>query len=111
MGLIVSFVFFLVLPAVIAYVLAGVLPNLFPRASYRARTLAAASGAGCLPMILPAAVLLLGPSYKTYSSTVLVPLAGVLFLTLLLAVVIGLPVAIFARRGKEAPQDHSRTFD
>ena len=51
-------------------------------------------------MALPGLFLMLGP-ISSYSSTPLVPLFGIVFAVLLIAVVVGLPVAIIARRGKE----------
>ncbi|MEQ1499365.1 MAG: hypothetical protein ABL914_11970 [Novosphingobium sp.] len=110
MALLVSLIYFAMLPAVIAFVLAAVLPKFFPAASYRKRTAGAALGAGCLPMALPVVVLLIGNG-TDYGYSPLIPLAAVLFAALIIAVVIGLPAAMLARRGKEPAHQDPGAFD
>lgn len=100
MGAFVAIIYLMILPAVIAMVLASVLPSLLPHASYRKRTLIAAGMAGFLPMAIPLAAVIFGGG-KGYSYSPLIPIAALLTVGLVVAVVIGLPAAIYARRGKE----------
>lgn len=108
MALLFALVYLVGIPAMVAFVLAMAWPRLFPQASYRTRTIGSASGAGCLPMVLPALGVLLGYGYR---GELVIPLLALAFVGLLIALLVGLPVATLARRGKEEPAGAEKIFD
>ena len=102
MGVLVFLFYFAVVPAIIAAVLGNSLPKLLPNSSLRRRSLIAAVVAGFLPALLPIGAILLSDT-SGYGG---VGLAVMLVLALLTTVMVGLPVALLVRRGKE-DQPHS----
>lgn len=100
MSFLFAIIYLIILPIVIATVLAAVLPTLLPQASYRNRTLIAAGLAGFLPMAIPLAAIIVGWG-AGHGYSPFIPFLALLFMGLIIMIVIGLPTAIVARRGKE----------
>ena len=107
MALLVPLLYFAFLPALIAVIMANVFAVFLPERSLRRRSLFAALCAGFLPASLPLLILLFFDS-GDYGGVAVVALIGLAVIT---AVVIGLPVALFARRGKEARLPLAGTFE
>jgi len=107
MSIAITFLFFGAIPAIAAFILANVLARLWPEQSLRRRSMFAALLAGFLPSLLPLLVIVVG-DYGDYRGTAIAALTG---LSLITAILIVLPVAVLARRGKERADPPSRTFD
>ena len=87
--------------------MANVLAVFLPGRSLRRRSVVAALCAGFLPALLPVLILLFVED-TGYNGVAVAALVGVALIT---AVLIGLPVALLVRRGKEAPQPLAGTFE
>jgi len=82
-----------VLPAILATVIASILTYRRPDMPRRARVMIAALPAGLLP-VTPGLISV----WRTYHATTLVPLAAVFALGLIVALVVGAPAALHATR-------------
>ena len=107
MALLVPLLYFAILPALIAVIMANVLAGFLPGRSLRRRSTIAALGAGFLPALLPILILLFVED-TGYNGVAVAALVGVALIT---AVVIGLPVALLVRRGKEASPPQAAIFE
>ena len=107
MSVVAPLLYFAVLPAIIALILAIVLANLLPEYSLRRRSLIAAVGAGFLPALLPILALMFANTGE-YGGVAVAVLVGLALITTL---VIGLPVALFAGRGKEVAGSQAKPFE
>lgn len=111
MTFVIGLIFFIFFPAVIAWIVGTALDRLAPALRYAWRTVIAALAAGFVPMALPLIGVMIGSSMSNGEGTAIAVLALV-FMALLIALVIGLPVALFTRRGKAAgDQSPGSTFD
>lgn len=109
MGLLFALIFALGLPAAIAWMLARTLDSFFPNWSFRRRTAVAALTAGFLPMILPLVAVL--SASTTNGGGRIVPAVALVMGALVLALLVGLPVAFWSRRKRAAPVDAHKVFD
>ncbi len=101
--------FFIAIPAAVAAGLSGVLSIRRPDWSLRRRSLVAAAAAGLVPVILPIASVLSG---HDGGAGPVVPTVALLVLALLMAVLVGLPVAFWIGRRKQAARPPlDGTFD
>ncbi|MEQ1541597.1 MAG: hypothetical protein ABL926_05015 [Novosphingobium sp.] len=107
MGIVFAFLFLILLPAGIAWVLGRMLDNFLPRWSFRRRTLIAALGAGFVPMALPLAIMLV----EMGADMDLIPVIALVFVAGLITLLIGLPVAFYSRQDRQEPFGAARTFD
>lgn len=107
MAVLVPLFYFAIVPAIIAAVLGNLLPSLLPNSSLRRRSVIAALVAGFLPALLPIAAIVMSDT-GGYGGVALV---AMLALALLTAVIVGLPVAMFVRRGKENPPRDGAAFE
>lgn len=109
MAILLILVFFIAIPAAIAAGLSGILAIRQPGWSLRRRSVAAAAGAGLVPVILPIASVLSGNDGGVGP---VVPTVALLVLALLMAVLVGLPVALWIGRRKQVARPPlNGTFD
>ncbi|MCW1382825.1 hypothetical protein OLX02_08310 [Novosphingobium sp. KCTC 2891] len=101
MSLLIIVLALIVLPAVLAAVFAHGLGARFPAMARRKRVALAALGAGLVP-VTPGLIAV----WRAYHLTTLVPLGAVFMLGLIVAAVVGVPVALRAtRRSASQPLD------
>lgn len=107
MGLIGALLFLVILPAGIAWALAHGLGRLQPGWSLRRRTLVAALAAGFAPIVIPVIAVLAGGG----EVALLIAVAALLFAGLVIAVLVGLPIALAVGRKQELLNPDPRSFD
>lgn len=107
MGLIGVLLFFVLLPAGIAWALALGLARLQSAWSLRRRTMIAALTAGFVPVALPIFVV----AAESSGSEVSVAIAALVFAGLVVAALIGLPVALYVSRSLEPKRPDPKAFD
>lgn len=95
------------IPALIAAAAAFAMPTLAPGWSLRRRSVVAALIAGFLPMTIPVVAALSDPD----NPAVVASVSGILFGGLLVALVIGLPVALLVGRRRGGPAVDPTAFD
>ena len=108
MALLLILIFFIAIPAAFATGLAGLLSVRKPDWSLRRRSAVAALGAGLTPVLLPIVSVLRG---NDGGIGPLVPTVALLLLGLAMALVVGLPMALWIgkRKGEDVPS--AKTFD
>ncbi len=100
-------IFFIAIPAAFATGLAGLLSVRKPGWSLRRRSAVAALGAGLMPVLLPIVSVLRG---NDGGIGPVVPTMALLLLGLAMALVVGLPVALWIGRRK-VPRSSPEIFD
>ncbi|HEX4848235.1 MAG TPA: hypothetical protein VFV30_08820 [Novosphingobium sp.] len=95
------------IPALIAAAVAFAMPTLAPGWSLRRRSVVAALIAGFLPMTIPVIAALSDPANPAVFASV----SGILFGGVLVALVIGLPVALLVGRRRGGPAVDPTAFD
>ena len=95
------------IPALIAAAAAFALPTLAPRWSLRRRSVVAAVIAGFLPMTVPVFAALTDPA----NPAVVASVSGILFGGALVALVVGLPVALLVGKRRGGPAVDPSAFD
>lgn len=108
MALLLLLIFFIAVPAAFATGLAGLLSVRKPGWSLRRRSAVAALGAGLTPVLLPIVSVLRGNDGGVGP---LVPTVALLLLGLAMALLVGLPVALWIGRRKAAEAPSARTFN
>lgn len=107
MALLLFLLFMVAIPAAVAAALAGLLSARKPQWSTARRTALAAAVAGLVPVILPIASVLQGNDGGVGP---LVPTVALLVLGLIMAVLVGVPVALWIGR-RRPPPSSPRVFD
>lgn len=107
MDLIGVILFFGLLPAGIAWTLATALARMQPDWSLRRRTGISALTAGFAPVLLPIFIVAL----ELGGTEALIAIAALLFTALVIAMLIGLPLALAVGRRLDPPRADPRSFD
>ncbi len=108
MALLLALVFLGAVPAAVAAALAGLLAMRRPDWALVQRTALAAAGAGLAPVILPIISVLRGNDGGVGP---VVPTIALLLLALVMAVLVGVPVALWIGKRKAPAAPSARTFD
>lgn len=108
MGMLLILAFFVAIPAAVAAGLSGILAIRKPGWTIARRCGVAAVAAGAVPVVLPIASVLAG---NDGGIGPVVPVVALLLMALLMAVLVGLPVALWIARRRQGQSAPDQPFD